>query len=81
MYDFDNTIDANLDKIRIPSLTIYGYYDVRTPIQQGEYFMNEIATLEADKNFIILNRSGHSAPQNESVELAGAMIDWIEKYR
>lgn len=80
-YNFDEIIDANLESITIPSLNIYGYYDVRTPIQQAEYFMDNISTIEEDKSLVILDRSGHTSFGNEPLQVAEAMKKWIEKYR
>lgn len=81
IYNYDNTIDTSLANLNIPSLSIYGYYDVTTPYKQGEYFNSKISTAQTDKALIIFNRSGHSVMNNEPVPLADEMIDWIEKYR
>ena len=80
-YAFDQKIDANLASITIPSLNIYGYYDVRTPVQQGAYFLDNISTTEEDKSLIVLERSGHTSIGNEPFKVAEEMKKWIEKYR
>jgi len=82
MYEeFDLTIDADLNSITIPSLSIYGYYDVNTPLQQGEYFNNSIATQEEDKKLVILDKSGHTSMGNEPALVVNEMKLWIEKYK
>lgn len=81
MYVFDDFLDMNLENILVPSLSIYGYYDVRTPIQQAEYFLNGITTLEDDKDLIILENSGHESPKNEPLIIAEEIKVWIEKYK
>ena len=81
MYQFDNVVAVSLEKIEIPCLSVYGYYDVVTPMQQGLYFTNNIGTEEEDKSMIILVNSGHSSSLNEPIALANLMIEWIEKYR
>ena len=81
MYEFDLFIDSNLENIMLPSLSIYGYYDVTTPFDQGEYFIEKIGTQEEDKTIVLLNQSGHSSMINEPLDLASEMKIWIEKYR
>ncbi len=81
MYSFDAVMDTDLGNINLPSLSIYGYFDVNTPLHQGEYFIDKIGTLENDKALVILDKSGHSSMLNEPVALANEMKIWIEKYR
>ncbi len=81
MYSFDSLIEASLENIRIPTLSIYGYYDVKTPLQQGEYLNSRISTETIDKKVVILNNSGHSSMGNEPVLLANEIKTWIENYR
>ncbi len=81
MYLFDLIIEEAVENITLPTLNIYGYYDVNTPLQQGEYLFNEIGTLDEDKKIVVLGKSGHSSMRNEPVELANEMIEWIEKYK
>jgi len=81
MYDFDEGINNNLSLIDIPVLSIYGKYDVTTGLQQGEYLLNNISTLDADKQLVILNQSGHSSMKNEPIDLAQEIQGWIEKYK
>ena len=69
------------DSITIPSLSIYGYYDVNTPLQQGEYFNNSIATQEEDKKLVILDKSGHTSMGNEPELVVNEMKVWIERYK
>jgi pimeloyl-ACP methyl ester carboxylesterase len=81
MYSFDNFLEENLDNINIPSLFIYGKYDVRTPYFQAEYIMEKISTLPTDKELIILPFSDHSSPANEPTSLSTEIKRFIEKYK
>lgn len=78
---YDGLIDANLNKLTLPVLSIYGKYDVRTPKQQGEYLLEGISTPLNDKKMIIVDNAGHAPMRNRPDLVATEMIDWIEKYR
>lgn len=82
MYEeFDFLIDVNLVNITIPLLSIYGYYDVNTPLKQGEYFNKNISTSEEDKKLVVLGKSGHTSMGNEPESLVSEITTWIEKYK
>lgn len=82
MYEqYDGLIDANLSKLTLPVLSIYGKYDIRTPKQQGEYLNGKISTPSEDKKMIIMENAGHTPMRSEPVLVATEMINWIEKYR
>ena len=78
---YDGLKDANLNKLTLPVLSIYGKYDVRTPKEQGEYLLEGISTPLDDKKLIIVDNADHGSMRNEPVLVAREMIDWIEKYR
>ncbi|MFT5385280.1 MAG: pimeloyl-ACP methyl ester carboxylesterase [Saprospiraceae bacterium] len=81
IYDFDIFIADNLVNINIPSLFIYGKYDVRTPYFQAEYAMERISTDPTDKQLIIFPFSDHSSPANEPVGIAEEIKLFVEKYK
>lgn len=82
MYNvYDELIENNLSALNIPTLSIYGYYDVRTPLQQGQYLLNGISTSVDDKKIIIIDKAGHSPMRSETTVLANSIIEWIETYR
>ena len=81
MYIYDEIIDASLSNITIPVLNIYGKYDFRTPIKQGEYLLNGISTSLLDKKLVVLEKSGHSSPGNEHEAVANEILDWIGQYK
>ncbi len=78
MFEFDSTVEALLPGVELPTLSIYGYWDVRTALQQGEYVFNTIATPEESKELIILEDSGHSPMVNEPTRLANTIVDWLD---
>ena len=80
MFDFDATMDANISNITLPTLNIYGFWDVRTAPLQGQYVMDSISTPEEQKLFVMLEDSGHSPMINEPVSLAETILDWLELY-
>ena len=81
MYEFDNQFDQQLSNINLPSLFLYGQYDVRTPKSQAEYVMNNISTDQTDQRLVILPSSGHSSVGNEPVKLVTEIKQWIELYK
>lgn len=80
MFDFDFVVDSEISNITLPTLSIYGFWDVRTALQQGQYVMDSISTPEAQKSFIILEDSGHSPMVNEPILLAETILDWLEDH-
>lgn len=80
MFDFDATVEAQISNITLPTLNVYGYWDVRTALHQGEYVMDSISTPVLDKSLVILPNSGHSPMVNEPIELAETILDWLELY-
>ena len=80
MFDFDPFMDANITNITLPTLNIYGFWDVRTAPLQGQYVMDSISTPESQKSFVILEDSGHSPMINEPIRLAETILDWLELY-
>lgn len=81
MYDFDNQFDQELSTINLPSLFLYGHFDVRTPSSQADYVLQNIATPDADKQLVILPESGHSSVGNEPLKLASEIRNWVERYK
>jgi pimeloyl-ACP methyl ester carboxylesterase len=82
MYDeYDETIATNLSKLTLPTLSIYGKYDVRTPLQQGEYLIDNVSTPVDNKTMVVIDKAGHSPMRTETVALADAIVNWIERYR
>lgn len=78
MFEFDATVEAQLPDVTLPTINLYGYWDVRTALQQGEYVYNTIATPEESKALVILEDSGHSPMVNEPDRLGNTIIDWLE---
>jgi len=78
MFEFDSTVEAMLPGVTLPTLCIYGYWDVRTALQQGEYVINTIATPDESKALVILEDSGHSPMVNEPIRLGTTIVDWLE---
>jgi len=81
LYAFDETLEADLNKITLPVLSIYGRYDVVTAAPQGEYLNANVSTPEEDRKFVLLNKSGHSCTKNEPVVIAEEIKMFIEKYQ
>lgn len=81
MYTLDNSLSTQLANISLPTLQIYGKFDVRTPISQADFVTNNISTDIADQELIILQTSDHSSVGNEPLLIANAIKDWIEQYK
>ena len=79
MFQFDTTVEVLLPSVTLPTFNIYGYWDVRTALQQGEYVFNTIATPEDNKRLLILEDSGHSPMVNEPVRLGDAIVEWLDE--
>ncbi len=81
MYAFDQRIEDQLENIELPSLFLYGHFDVRTPSFQADYLIENIGTATEDISLVILPKSDHSAIGNEPILIATEIKNWIEKYK
>lgn len=69
------SLTERLYEITIPTLLIWGKYDFVTPSSLGQDAYNLISSEE--KNFYILNNSGHSVMINEPNRFTKLIIDFI----
>ena len=79
--DIWNTIDYTdrLHEITIPSLFLWGDYDLVIPPELGEEAYENIGS--TDKQFILYEKSGHSPLMNEYEKFASDMRNFIERYK
>ena len=70
---------ADLHKITIPTLLQWGKYDFVVPPALGYSAFNEISS--TNKYLKIYNSSAHSPMNNEPVEFAQDIIDFVELYK
>ncbi|MBR9923226.1 MAG: alpha/beta hydrolase [Bacteroidetes bacterium] len=72
------SLTDQLASIKVPSLILWGAYDLVVPSKLGEDAFELIGT--EDKEYIIFSASGHSPMLNEPVLFSGAIIDWIGEH-
>lgn len=81
---FDNglpnyNIAAQLHKIKIPSLLLWGAHDMVVSPEMGAEALENIGSL--DKFLVIFERSGHSPMINEPLLFSSEVIDFVEAYK
>ncbi len=69
----------DFEKIRIPTLLLWGRFDFVVPPALGEQAFELIGTEE--KRLVIFERSGHSPMSNEGNQFANEVISFIEEYK
>jgi len=65
-----------LNKIKIPSLIMWGKYDLVIPYKQGEEAYNNIGSTK--KTWVLFDKSGHSPMMDEYERFENEMIKFIE---
>ena len=75
----DFSILEGMDSIDIPSLWIYGSYDVSVPPDVGQKAFIRINN--HDKQFYLFNKSIHHAHDTEPRLFAKKLIDFVERYK
>jgi pimeloyl-ACP methyl ester carboxylesterase len=78
LFDELKRTDFTLDfkNITLPSLFIWGRYDLVVPIELGrQAFANSGA---ADKTFVEFEKSGHSPMSNEMEDFSNLVITWVK---
>lgn len=69
-----------LPKLTLPTLFIWGEYDVRDPIAEAELAYEKISTPESQKEIIVLEDSEHYVFSRQPEKIADAMIQFIRKH-
>lgn len=72
-----SALTDELQKITIPSLFIWGLYDLVVPLQLGVDAFNEVSS--TDKKLVIFERSGHSPMINEPEKFSIEVLDFVER--
>ncbi len=70
---------SELYKIKIPSLLLWGRYDLVIPPKMGQDAFDNIGS--ADKKVVFFEKSGHSPMDNEPDKFAIEVISFINKYK
>ena len=65
--------------ITIPSLFLWGKYDMVVPPQLGRNAFEKCGSNE--KKLVIFEKSGHSPMDHESTKFANEIIEFIEAYK
>lgn len=73
------TVTGQLSEITIPTLLIYGKYDVSVPPVVGEQAMALLGS--ADKSLVIFDRSIHHPHDSEPDKFAATVTSFIEQFR
>lgn len=77
---FDIKLIPQLSKLTLPTLFIWGEYDVRDPIAEAELAYEKISTPEAQKEIVILEDSEHYVFTRQPEKVADAMIAFIDEH-
>lgn len=68
-----------LDKIKIPSLFLWGRYDLVIPPKMGQDAFDNIGS--AEKEIVFFEKSGHSPMDLEADKFADEVIDFIKAFK
>lgn len=74
-------LSTELDKIKVPTLLLWGKYDFIVPPSLGEEMLANLGTLEGFKSLIIYDRSGHSPMGNQAEDFTQDVLAFIELYK
>ena len=70
-----------IHRIQVPTLLVYGKYDLIAPVEVGESMLNCIGTDETDKALLVLEHSRHGAENGDREILQRAVVEFVEEYR
>lgn len=77
---FEIKLIPQLSKLTLPTLFIWGEYDVRDPIAEAELAYEKISTPESQKEIVILENSEHYVFSRQPEKVADAMIKFIGEH-
>lgn len=77
---FEIKLIPQLSKLTLPTLFIWGEYDVRDPIAEAELAYKKISTPESQKEIVILENSEHYVFSRQPEKVADAMITFIDEH-
>ncbi|MEL6253898.1 MAG: alpha/beta hydrolase [Bacteroidota bacterium] len=70
-----------LDKIKIPTLLLWGKFDFVVPPSLGEEMLDKLGTPDDRKSLVIYENSGHSPMDGDGAAFTQEVIDFVENYR
>ena len=73
----DDRLIETAPRIKIPTLLVYGRYDLIAPFEVGEWHLDNIETTINKKELIILEDSRHGAEGNDVQIFQNAIINFI----
>ena len=76
----DLEYSSKLKNIDVPTLILWGRYDMVIPVELGEQAYEQIGTVEEYKHIYIFETAGHSPMANYPYEFSRRMIDFVEEY-
>ncbi|MGD1839381.1 MAG: alpha/beta fold hydrolase [Thermonemataceae bacterium] len=76
----DTFVPDNFDKITVPTLLLWGAYDMRTPPVLGEQALEKLGTPEEDKRLVIFEESYHPLVTNEPEKFYNEVTTFIDQY-
>lgn len=74
-------LSDQLDKIKVPTLLLWGRLDFIVPPTLGEEMLAKLGTPDERKSLIIYENSGHSPMDGDAEAFVQDVIDFIELYR
>jgi len=77
----NNVMENKIQRIKIPTLLVYGKSDLIAPFEVGKHILNTISTPNARKRLVILENSRHGAEHSDVKILQDEIVAFIEQYR
>jgi esterase/lipase len=78
---FDRSLSNTINRLKLPTLLLYGQHDLIAPVEVGGFIYDEIGTETNDKKLVILSESRHGAEGSDIVISQQEVTSFIEKYR
>lgn len=75
------SLSDRMRRIRIPSLFLWGRFDLVVPVALADDAYQVVSTPIEDKSIFIFEESGHSPMVQQPEEFALKLIQFVEKYR
>ncbi len=78
---FDRSLSTTINRLKLPTLLLYGQHDLIAPVEVGDFIYEEIGTEKNDKKLVILSESRHGAEGSDIEIFQQEVTSFIEKYR
>lgn len=82
MFDELKSLDytPRLDEITLPTLLMWGQYDMVVPVALGHEALEKLGTLPSEKRLVVFEYSGHSPMMYQPEAFLNALTDFVAQF-